>query len=392
MKKIMVIDDSKVQVSIIANILTKRGNFSVVGYTNSVQAAEEISINHAKYHGILLDLNMPEVDGISVLKLLEKIHFQGGVILISGLGEKLLKVAKILSKRRKLHLLGALAKPVDETALCELLNRNIDFQSSLRRDEALGKQQITRAIEQNYLLPYFQPQVYVDGKIHGFEMLARIDLPEKGVITPNNFIPQAESFGLLPQLFPPLLSHALKGAQELGEHFGHNEFSISVNVSTSQLEEEGFTEILTSAMSEFDLSPRQLTIEITESQAMKSNAEVLENMSRIRLAGFKISIDDFGTGFSNIDTLTQLPFDEVKLDRSFANGVAEDKVSQIIVESLVRIVREVDAKLIVEGVERKDDLDFLHRAGCEVYQGFIFCRPKPLCEVVRWLDVALRYS
>lgn len=271
------------------------------------------------------------------------------------------------------------------------MQRNTTYKSPIINTEQLSKEEIIEAIANDYILPYFQPQVYINGHVRGFEVLARLDIPQRGIVRPAHFISQCIKYGILKPLFQKLFVKSLDGLEKFNQTYEHYKYTLSVNISNSQLKDSDFSQWLFDTLGNYDVKLEQLIIELTESQAQESGANELDNLSRLRLGGIKISIDDFGTGFSNLDTLTELEFDEVKLDRSFAHGVSGDKVSQIIIDSLIKIVKEINAELVVEGIENIKDLNFLHEAGCEIYQGYIFCRPKPFNEVARWLEVTVRH-
>lgn len=244
-------------------------------------------------------------------------------------------------------------------------------------------QDLRHALERREFELYYQLQndlVTLDPI--GFEALIRWNHPDRGIVSPAEFIPIAEETGLIRDIGLRVMHTACNEAASWADHL-----SIAVNVAPQQLLQPSFVENVSDILIESGLSPHRLEIEITEASIIDDQAHTLTIMERLKSMGVRIAMDDFGTGYSSLSTLQAFPFDKIKIDRSFVQGVHENPQRAAIVRSTLILGQALNTPILAEGVEDQNELDFLRRENCTSVQGFYFGRPMP-CAAVRDLLAA----
>ncbi|WP_376943725.1 oxygen-sensing cyclic-di-GMP phosphodiesterase DosP [Azorhizophilus paspali] len=253
------------------------------------------------------------------------------------------------------------------------------------RDRLLLSAALKRAIASNGLSLHYQPQVYtVSGELYGFEALARWHDDEFGEIPPAKFIGLAEETGQIEAIGRWALREACRQLAEWRKA-GAIVPTVSVNLSPINFHSRDLPEFVAGLLHEFALSGPSLTIEITESTMMALTPEMLDIVHGIRSLGVGLSVDDFGTGFSSLSNLINLPVTEVKIDRSFIDKCLEENRLQSLVAAVVGIGFSLDLTVVAEGVETREQRDLLSEYRCPVLQGYIFSRPMSPCEAFKWL-------
>ncbi|GEM_PF-1929016 len=259
------------------------------------------------------------------------------------------------------------------------------FYNSIMEDEIKEriylKRALYEAVEKKEFAVYYQLQRdIVNDRFIGAEALVRWINPQRGIITPNKFIPLAEETGLIIDIGKMVLRQACFEAKELHDN-GCKDFVVSVNISDIQLRDESFVEFVKRLLDEIGYNPEHLILEITESVFMKSveeNTRILESLRRL---GISIALDDFGTGYSSLNYLLNLPIDIIKIDKSFIDGITESGKKESILVSILSIAKEMHLSVIIEGVETEEQLDILKRLNCDKIQGFLFSKPAPRIEL-----------
>ncbi len=241
--------------------------------------------------------------------------------------------------------------------------------------------ELNAAIEKNEFRVYFQPVVRLsDSKVVGAEALVRWQSGQRGLVAPGVFIPLAEESGLILSIGHWVLRESCRQIAERLKNGWASDFDVHVNVSVRQLIQSDFYQKLESTLSEFSLSPHNLTLEITESILIEDSNVIATLISRIRMLGVSIAIDDFGTGYSSMSYLHQFAFDCLKIDQSFVSRFLENNKSEAIVSAIIRLADGFDVPLVAEGVETPEQAQRLHELGCQRAQGYYFGRPVPLDE------------
>jgi EAL domain-containing protein (putative c-di-GMP-specific phosphodiesterase class I) len=232
---------------------------------------------------------------------------------------------------------------------------------------------------------YYQPKMELStSQIIGVEALLRWKHRTRGWISPDTFIPIAEETGLIVTLGEWVIREACRQLRRWNEQ-GLAHLAISVNVSTQQFEREDFVDSVLRTMSSHGIAPGRLEIEITESALMRNISETITALRRLRDAGVILSIDDFGTGYSSLGYLKQFPVDTLKIDRSFVKDLHSSNDDAAICSAIIAMARELRLKVVAEGVEVQEQLDFLRLHGCDQIQGFLISKPVPLNDLDRLL-------
>jgi EAL domain-containing protein (putative c-di-GMP-specific phosphodiesterase class I) len=336
---------------------------------------------------ILLDLNMPELDGIEFVRQLAERRFEGSLILVSGEDERMLQAASTLVRAHGIRLLGHLIKPTSYEGLTALMalwtpRQVVRPQAALVQYSA---DTLKTAIANGELVNYYQPKVAVaDGRVVGVETLVRWRHPVDGLVMPDQFIGVAEAHGLIDALTRVVLSEAL--AQTKVWRDAGLALRIAVNLSMDNLKSLDFADFIDDQAATQGVSPMHVVLEVTESRLMGDLRTPLEILTRLRLKRFRLSIDDFGTGHSSLSQLRDLPFHELKIDRSFVHRAWGNDTLSAIFNASLQLAHQLGMDVVAEGVEDKDDWNFLRGSGCDLAQGYFIGRPMPAAELPDWID------
>jgi diguanylate cyclase (GGDEF)-like protein/PAS domain S-box-containing protein len=238
-----------------------------------------------------------------------------------------------------------------------------------------GSDMTHRADERQQFLLHYQPQVdLANGRVFGAEALIRWQHPEQGMISPARFMPLAEDSDLILSIGDWVLRSACAQARAWQDE-GMPPLVVSVNVSLRQFRHGGFADRVLQVLEETGLAPQWLELELTESVLMHDVTALLEVLERFRRAGIGIAVDDFGTGYSSLSYLKRLPLDKLKIDQSFVRDIPHDQNDMAIARTVIALARSLDLKVIAEGVETAEQLEFLRTNGCDQIQGYYFSRP-----------------
>ena len=360
-----------------------------LGYQNLLEAVDGVeALALSQQHNVdilFCDLRMPGMDGMALLRRLSLGGFQGGIILSSALEGDVVEAVLRMSTAYGLQVLGRIEKPSTPQQLQRLIQAWSPRQEPVREEEGhrIGLDELRRAIEQDQLLPWYQPKVsFASGEWVGMEALARWQHPEFGLIPPGRFISLAESNGLIDPLTEVIISKSLSDGH-LWEETGLS-LNLSMNLSTTSLIEGDLCNLLIDQCKRWSINPELITLEVTESAFVQDLGKSLEVLTRLRMHGFGLSIDDFGTGYSSMQQLALLPFTELKLDRSFVDRCHADPSRLAIIESSIELARKLGLKSVAEGVEDEATWRVLAQLGCDLCQGFFSASPMPRSELANW--------
>jgi diguanylate cyclase (GGDEF)-like protein/PAS domain S-box-containing protein len=247
---------------------------------------------------------------------------------------------------------------------------------------------LRKALGRQELMVYYQPQ-YRIGEVHpfGFEALLRWRQPEVGMIPPSSFIPIAEETSLIVPIGEWVLREACK-QQITWQAQGLPPTSVAVNLSPVQFRQHGLVDMIASALQESGLPAHQLELEITESLLMKNTEQAIQRLNDLKDLGVLLSLDDFGTGYSSLSYLKRFPIDKIKIDQSFVRDMTKDTGDEAIIQAIIAIASKLGMGVIAEGVETREQLDYLHAHECFEVQGFLFSRAVAADEVAAFFDAA----
>lgn len=245
--------------------------------------------------------------------------------------------------------------------------------------------ELRQAIHERELVLYYQPKVQVrDGWVHGVEALIRWRHPERGLLGPDEFIDAAQETSLIGPFTRYVIDEALRQCQEWSN--GGHELTVSVNVSTRNLIDVQFPADVARLLDKWKVRPSLLELEVTETAVIADPFRMKAVLERLGEMGLRLSVDDFGTGYTSLGYLTRLPINELKIDRSFVSNMTRSEQDEVIVRSTIDLGRNLGLDVVAEGVESRDVLERLRSLGCDVAQGFLMSRPVPAGELTSWLN------
>lgn len=320
---------------------------------------------------IVLDLQMPRVDGVQMLRYLADRDARAAVLLASGMDVRTIAAAEQYGKSRNLRMLGALQKPFTPEELLERLARVQAAQQPLTGAD------LRRAIEEEQLSVQYQPTIqrFADGTwdVAAMEALVRWNHPVRGLLTPASFIEMSEQEGLGRAVTDFVIQRGieqLKGWQAARLNIG-----LRVNVPAMLIADVDFPDRLESILVEHEIDAAALTIEITETAMLDRDPNTFDILTRMRVKNINLAIDDFGIGYSSLTQLFEMPFNEMKIDKSLVLRVPQSKEAKIMIELLVDLAHKLNLTVCAEGVETQESLDFLTSVACDSAQGFLISPP-----------------
>ena len=338
---------------------------------------------------ILIDLVMPETDGIEILRMLGDRHCKAGIIVMSGIGPRVMDTAVALGASLGLAIIGHLSKPFRINDLEEMLQRA----PPVRTERSSGKHsaikfdpaELWRAIENREFILHYQPQIETaTGRCIGMEALVRWDHPTKGLIFPNDFIEYAEDLELIDKLTWLVIE---RGFIEMGHVVDANgrPLRLSLNISVFSLRDIYFPDTLLALAGQHDIELRHIMLEITESGLIRELSQTLDVLTRLRMKGVGLSIDDFGTGYSMMQQLRHIPANEIKIDKSLVQGMNGHN-DRVMIEKIIEMGAELGMTVVAEGTENAEQIDFLASRKCDIIQGYFFSKPLPPEAFLTWLS------
>jgi EAL domain-containing protein (putative c-di-GMP-specific phosphodiesterase class I)/ActR/RegA family two-component response regulator len=373
--RLLIVDDEASMGTLISRIA--KGCGFDTKHAPTAQQGLELIASWQPTH-LVLDLQMPDTDGIELLRELAALRCVARIVITSGHGSQVLNTALRLGIERGLAIEGTLPKPFEASALKTLL---VGLRSEA---EWLNPAELEAAIADDQLVLYYQPKIDVrNSAITGFEALVRWAHPARGLVPPDRFVPLAESSGLMDAMTHWVLNAALKQLAEWAEQGLH----VGINVSVSNLKDVRFADLMDSLCRRYGVATGRVCIEVTESSAMSDDIVAMDILARLSLKGFLISIDDFGTGYSSFIRLLRMPISEIKIDQSFVKECHLNRESFIIVKSIVDLAHNLGMTVIAEGVENEQILTILAGMGCDRAQGYHVSKPMPASAVLPWCQV-----
>lgn len=383
-RNIMIVDDEPELTELIADIAEMEGH-QVIQLNDSNQ----FDVMFERYVDLLfIDLNMPGKDGIEILRYLARIQAEAAIVIISGFDNGVLDVAYQLAKEHDLNIHSTLTKPFRIESIQQILDglsddsdsKKLPLKRSKPEQEVISVEMVKEALERGDFCFHYQPQVsLLDDKIVGYEALARWRHPKIGMIPPASFIPFLETHGLISELSLALIR---KGFDEFAQFKKNADLTLSINISTDQLTNLDLPDILYDLTKANQLKPQQIIIEVTESGVIQDIRVSLDILARFRLRGFKLSIDDFGTGSAMYEHLQKLPVNELKIDKSFVDKVLTDTKAKLIVSHTASLAQDLNLKTVAEGVETKDVAYFLKYSKIDIGQGYLYSKPLPFEQIL----------
>jgi EAL domain-containing protein (putative c-di-GMP-specific phosphodiesterase class I)/FixJ family two-component response regulator len=386
--QVMVVEDHGFQRRVALRLLTELGVRQTLESADGLHALDVLRPLKTPPDVVLVDLDMPGMDGIECIGHIAHERLARAVVVVSALDPALLNTVQTMARAYGLRVLGSVEKPLTREKLEYVLQR-FDEHVTEALDEGGAEFSIADledALTQGRIVPWFQPQVeFGNGRVVGVEALARWERSDGSVVGPVNFIPVLEREGLADRLTDRMLDEGCRWLRHWGSN---NRLKMSVNVSPLALTDTTAADRYQAIVQSHGISPEDVILEITESSVMADAARGLGLLARLRLKGFGLSIDDFGTGYSSLAQLAQVPFTELKIDKEFVHGAHAQPRRRAVVEASLDLARKLGLKAVAEGVETIEDWQMLAELGCDIAQGWLIGRPVPGSEVpaaiARW--------
>jgi EAL domain-containing protein (putative c-di-GMP-specific phosphodiesterase class I)/DNA-binding NarL/FixJ family response regulator len=386
--RFLVVDDDADQRYLLAHTLERMGMAAVADVASGGAALDVLERTDTHVDIVITDLQMPGVDGMELIRHIGERSLPVSVILVSALDGVLLGSAATMTQAYGVRIIGAIEKPVTQEKLFAVLRGYQPVPSAAeapsdrtfepRPDEVLA------AIAAGQFEPFFQPKVELaTGRVTGAEALARWRHPAYGILGPETFLPPLTLAGYLDDLsWIMLATSALEAGRwrDAGLHL-----CVSVNVSSTSLADPGYADAVTQIVVGQGLEPSEMILEVTETEAIRNVATALENLTRLRMKGFRLAIDDYGVGYSSMQELSRMPFNELKIDRSFVAAAVASEKNRMMIGHTVDVAHLLGLKTVAEGVQSRAERDLLASLGCDMIQGYFIAEPMDGPEFLRWI-------
>ncbi|MCG6659020.1 EAL domain-containing response regulator [Halomonas campisalis] len=384
--RLLIVEDHDFQRQVLAGLLRRLGAEEIHEAACGHSALELMATLEPPVDIVISDLDMPGMDGMEFIRRVGESWHEPALVIVSALEPSLIRSVRTMAAAYGLSLLDTIEKPPAPRELLSALRKYKPDQRRLRAppmEEHYSAADLEAAMVGDQFEPFFQPKVELaTGRLCGFEALARWRHPEHGVLSPHAFIDTMESRGLIDALTDVMLDKASAWCA-----FWRNrglDIKVSVNISIQSLADVGLAESLIERVRRQGLDPCYMILEITETAVMIEVGRVLENLARLRMKGFELSIDDYGTGYSSMQQLTRIAAGELKIDRTFVNFASHQNDGRVILRSSLEMARKLNLTTVAEGVETPEDWALLAEYGCDQAQGYLIARPMAADTVADW--------
>ena len=366
---VLVVEDHDFQRQVAIRLLQQMGVGTVLEAADGRGALAVLGEQRQRVDVVLVDLDLPHMDGIEFIGHVAKQRLASAVVVLTALDPALLNTVRIMARASGMRVLGTVEKPLTHAKLAEVVDLYFTADSLADKESSpdIDAGLLAEALAGDAFEAWFMPQVAIgSGYVTGVEALARWSLDGRRV-SPARFVPELERGGLIDALTERILAQACRWRKRW--HDAGMDFVLSVNISMHNLEDVTAADRYQAIVQDAGVDPHDVTLELTESAMMHEAAQVLNVLARLRLKGFGLSVDDFGTGWSSLSQLAQLPVTEIKIDQSFINGAAGDARNRAVVEASIQLGRKLGLVTVAEGVRSVDEWQMLAEMGCSRAQG-----------------------
>lgn len=390
-ESVLVIDDSAVQRRHAVDLCREAGVEHIYEASNGAEALDLLATLPVLPAVLMVDLEMPGMNGVELIQNLKKRRIHVPVVLASSRESPLISAVETMTQSLGMEVLASLQKPLNLPQVASALSGLNRKQPAPAPDLAkFSLNDLRTAIQNGEIQAHYQPKLDVrTGVIKGVEALARWVRPDGSVIPPNRFIPVAEQYGMIHDLTLRIVEQACAQATQWNKR--GLRLSMAINLSPQQLDSDQFVDDITKLIERHAVRADQIVWEITESSVVANLGAALGVLARMRLKGFGLSIDDYGTGFSSMQQLARIPFTELKVDRSFVHGAAQREHLRVILQSALEMANRLNLVTVAEGVEHLEDWRLLQDFGCVLGQGYLIARPMPGPDLPDWLRKNAQY-
>ena len=389
---VLVVDDSRVQCDHAVDTCRAAGASDI---TAASQGMEALSLLRQQPKDIvLIDLEMPVMDGVELISYIATEHLAKAIIVLSAKDTALIASVGTMAEAEGLAVLATIKKPVSkellEKSFAQFYVKTVTNKAIENSALDIESTDLAQAICNSEFELHYQPKLTTKGLLlKGVEALARWKHPVHGYIPPVHFIHEAEQKGLIGILTYHLLELALKQKMEWQKR--GLVFNLAFNLSPLSLSNADFADWMFNLVSGYQIKPSDLTLEVTENILLGDVAKSIQTLARLRLRGFCIAIDDYGTGFANAEQLSRVPATELKLDRTMIDGASSKSQLKTILASTVRLAADLGLTTVAEGVETAADFEVLQELGVDMVQGYYFAKPITGESLPAWIVAELKH-
>jgi EAL domain-containing protein (putative c-di-GMP-specific phosphodiesterase class I) len=387
---LLIVDDSLVQRAQAVALCRDLGVQMIYEAASGAEALELLSLLVLPPDLMIVDLEMPAMDGVELIEQLHRRQLLIPLIVFSSRELVLIQAVETMARNLGLPTLASIQKPLRLAALKSALEgfgQQCGATGAAVRNgmaPTIPVQALADAIAAGEIDVHYQPKVDMQtGIVRGVEALARWKHSELGFVRPDQFIALAEREGLIHALTLSVMARALAQAARWNAH--GLKMSMAINLSPQLLELPGLVQQIADLVTQHGLQTDQVVLEITESSVVDCMGVALGVLARLRLKGLGLSIDDYGTGFSSMQQLARIPFTELKIDRSFVHEASRRTNLRVILQSALDMARQLGLVTVAEGIETLEDWRLVQACGCNVGQGYLIARPMPAEELPQWL-------
>ncbi|GJI94095.1 transcriptional regulator [Duganella caerulea] len=336
----------------------------------------------------IIDLALPGMDALELIRRLSEAKSRVGVVVVGAQSNAVLFSVETMAAAYGINMLGAIGKPVIgsrlEAIITDYLQPSEARAAAREQTPHISFAEVGQGLQMREFDPYFQPKIELEtGQVKGLEMFARWRHPLYGVLGPASFMPALEDNRRIDFLDWSMIEKSVAACRTL--HDQGIPISFSINVDQGTLAHPQFMEQIAACLDRHRIMADYITFEMTESAVLTTDPHFLERLLRLRMKGFGLAIDDYGTGRSNLQLLARIPFSELKIDRSFVDGASKRQAIGTVLRSCLGLARNLDRRSVAVGVETKQDWDFLQGLGCTYAQGYYIAKPMPVEEFPAWL-------
>ena len=384
----MVVDDSASQRMVAAGLLREFGFAVVHEAENGLDALGQLAVL-ASVDLVVTDLNMPGMDGVKLLESIaksckDKVKF---VAVMSGVSRDVLDTVQGVVDASELDLLAVFPKPLSLAEVRRVLDDcdpDWHLSGAVISNLKLSQEEVALALGLGQLVPYFQPKISIgDGRLFGMEALVRWEHPQFGVLQPAVFVHHLEQGPLALRFFYQFLRQV---CVELNRFLAvQPDLHASINLPVPLLNDPNLVDEMTCIVQSCGLACHAIVVEVTETSLMSNLAASLGTLARLRLNGFGLAMDDYGTGYSSMKQLSRSPFTELKIDREFVHDASSSPKKLAILTAAIAMCQRLRLSSVAEGVENEEDWRQLSALGCDVAQGYYHSRPLSAEMFLQWM-------
>jgi EAL domain-containing protein (putative c-di-GMP-specific phosphodiesterase class I)/ActR/RegA family two-component response regulator len=393
---LLVVDDSVVQRAHAVALCRELGVRTIHEAASGAEALALLESLAQPPDLMIVDLEMPVMDGVELIERMHARKLAIPLVVASSRELALIQTVEAVARNLGMTVLAAVRKPLLLTTLRQALGDfrasglvPQDADASAGAGEPVSAEALERAIAVGEIDVHFQPKVdMATGIVRGVEALARWSLPSGSPVRPDRFIALAEREGLILDLTRGVMARALAQAAHWNAHGLH--LSMAINLSPAVLDGASLVQEIIDLVAVHALEADQVVFEVTEGSVVDCLGAALGVLARLRLKGFGLSIDDYGTGFSSLRQLARIPFTELKIDRSFVHGACRSDNLRVILQSALDLARQLGLVAVAEGIETIEDWRLVQSCGCNIGQGFLIARPMPARDFLPWLKTHQR--